>query len=98
VAGIDWKTAKRIDKKYKKKRFLILKRGKKLDEEKKCEANIRDKMNTVQRIAKNTGVLLISQIASYIIGFFFVMYTARYLGAEGFGINPFCLQKHLQNF
>jgi len=46
-------------------------------------------MNTVQRIAKNTGVLLASQIASYIIGFFFIMYTARYLGAAGFGINPF---------
>jgi len=53
-------------------------------------------MNTIQRIAKNTGVLLISQIASYIIGFFFIMYTARYLGAEGFGINPF--KKRLQNF
>ena len=50
-------------------------------------------MNTVQRIAKNTSVLLISQIASYILGFFFIMYTARYLGAEGFGINPFCKQK-----
>ena len=46
-------------------------------------------MNTVQRIAKNTGVLLVSQIASFIIGFFFIMYTARYLGAAGFGINPF---------
>ena len=48
-------------------------------------------MNTVQRIAKNTGVLLVSQIASYIIGFFFVMYTARYLGAAGFGILSFAL-------
>ena len=48
-------------------------------------------MNTVQRIAKNTGVLLISQIASYIIGFFFIVYTARYLGAEGFGILSFAL-------
>ena len=48
-------------------------------------------MNTVQRIAKNTGVLLVSQIASYIIGFFFIMYTARYLGAEGFGILSFAL-------
>jgi len=48
-------------------------------------------MNTVQRIAKNTGVLLISQIASYIIGFFFIMYTARYLGAAGFGILSFAL-------
>jgi len=50
-------------------------------------------MNTVKRIAKNTGVLLVSQIASYILGFFFIMYTARYLGAAGFGINPFCKQK-----
>jgi len=48
-------------------------------------------MNTVQRIAKNTGVLLIAQLASYIIGFFFVMYTARYLGAAGFGILSFAL-------
>jgi len=48
-------------------------------------------MNTVQRIAKNTGVLLVSQIASYILGFFFIMYTARYLSAEGFGILSFAL-------
>ena len=48
-------------------------------------------MNTVQRIAKNTGVLLVSQIASYIMGFFFIMYTARYLGAAGFGILSFAL-------
>ena len=41
--------------------------------------------------AKNTGVLLVSQIASYIIGFFFIMYTARYLGAGGFGILSFAL-------
>ena len=48
-------------------------------------------MNTVQRIAKNTGVLLVSQIVSYIIGFFFIMYTARYLGVGGFGILSFAL-------
>ena len=48
-------------------------------------------MNTVQRIAKNTGVLLISRIASYLFGFFFIMYTARYLGAAGFGILSFAL-------
>ncbi len=48
-------------------------------------------MNTVQRIAKNTGVLLASQVVSYIIGFFFIMYTARYLGAEGFGVLSFAL-------
>ena len=48
-------------------------------------------MNSVQRIAKNTGVLLVSQIASFIIGFFYIMYTARYLGAAGFGILSFAL-------
>lgn len=48
-------------------------------------------MNTVRRIAKNTGVLLGSQIASYIINFFFIMYTARYLGVEGFGVLSFAL-------
>jgi len=35
--------------------------------------------------------LLASQIASYIIGFFFIMHTARYLGAAGFGILSFAL-------
>ncbi|MGB2842998.1 MAG: oligosaccharide flippase family protein [Halobacteriota archaeon] len=54
-------------------------------------------MNTVQRIAKNTSVLLFAQIASYIIGFFFIMYTARYLGAEGFGILVVLLSKILSN-
>jgi len=48
-------------------------------------------MNTVQRIAKNTGVLLASQVVSYILGFFFIMYTARYLGAEGFCVLSFAL-------
>lgn len=48
-------------------------------------------MNTVQRIAKNTGMLFASRIASYILCFFFVMYTARYLGAEGFGVLSFAL-------
>jgi len=48
-------------------------------------------MNTVQRIAKNTGVLLASQVVSYILGFFFIMYTARYLGAGGFGMLSFAL-------
>jgi O-antigen/teichoic acid export membrane protein len=48
-------------------------------------------MDTIQRIAKNTGVLLSSQIVSYILGFLYVMYTVRYLGAEGFGILSFAL-------
>jgi len=48
-------------------------------------------MNTVQRIAKNAGVLLISNIASRVFSFFYVMYTVRYLGAEGFGILSFAI-------
>ncbi len=35
------------------------------------------RMNTIQRIAKNTGVLFIAQIASYILGFFFIIQTLR---------------------
>jgi O-antigen/teichoic acid export membrane protein len=48
-------------------------------------------MSTVQRIAKNTGVLLVAQVASYLLGFFYMMYIARYLGAAGFGILSFAL-------
>ena len=48
-------------------------------------------MNTVQKIAKNSLVLLASNIISKILGFFYVMYIARYLGAEGFGILSFAL-------
>jgi O-antigen/teichoic acid export membrane protein len=48
-------------------------------------------MSTVQRIAKNTTVLMIAQVASYLLGFFCMMYTARYLGAAGFGILSFAL-------
>jgi len=48
-------------------------------------------MNTIQRIAKNTAVLLAATIISKVLGFFYVMYIARYLGAEGFGILSFAL-------
>ncbi len=48
-------------------------------------------MNTVQRIAKNTAVLFAANTVSKILSFFYVMYTARYLGAEGFGILSFAL-------
>ena len=48
-------------------------------------------MNTVRRIAKNTLVLLVAQIVSMGLGFFYIMYTARYLGAEGFGVLSFAL-------
>jgi len=43
-------------------------------------------MSRVRKIAKNTTMLFISQIITYIMGFFITMYSARYLGAEGFGI------------
>jgi O-antigen/teichoic acid export membrane protein len=48
-------------------------------------------MNTAQRIAKNAGVLLTANIINRIVHFFYVMYTARYLGASGFGILSFAL-------
>ncbi len=43
-------------------------------------------MIEVRRIAKNTVLIFLSQILYYILTFFTVIYTARYLGAEGFGI------------
>lgn len=43
-------------------------------------------MTTIQRIAKNTSFLFIAQVITYMLGFFITMYTARYLGATGFGI------------
>ena len=48
-------------------------------------------MSTVQRIAKNTAVLLVAQAASYLLAFFYIMYAARYLSAAGFGILSFAL-------
>jgi O-antigen/teichoic acid export membrane protein len=43
-------------------------------------------MSTLQKITKNVSVVFISQIVSYLLGFFTIIYTARYLGANGFGI------------
>ena len=48
-------------------------------------------MNTIQRIAKNTGVLAISNIITSILGFFLLIYIARYLGEVGFGKYSFAL-------
>ena len=48
-------------------------------------------MNTVQPIAKNTGVLAISQVITSILGFFLLIYIARYLGEVGFGKYSFAL-------
>ncbi|NQS88893.1 flippase [Patescibacteria group bacterium] len=49
------------------------------------------KLNLIQRIAKNMAVLLTSRIVSRVLGFFYVMFTARYLGAQGFGVLSFAL-------
>ena len=43
-------------------------------------------MNTAQKIVKNTTVLLISQVLSFLLAFFYTIYYANYLGAAGFGI------------
>jgi O-antigen/teichoic acid export membrane protein len=48
-------------------------------------------MNTVQRIAKNTGALAFSQLITSILGFFLFIYLARYLGEVGFGKYSFAL-------
>jgi O-antigen/teichoic acid export membrane protein len=43
-------------------------------------------MSAVRTLAKNTTVLLVANIISYLLGFFTTLYTARYLGVEGFGV------------
>ncbi len=48
-------------------------------------------MNTASRIFKNTSVLAFGQIISYVLGFFYIVYIVRYLGAEKFGILSFAL-------
>ena len=48
-------------------------------------------MNPIQRIAKNIGVLAISQVITSIFGFFLLIYIARYLGEVGFGKYSFAL-------
>jgi len=42
-------------------------------------------MSIARRIAKNTTLILIAQIVTYILGFFITIYTARYLGVGNFG-------------
>ena len=48
-------------------------------------------LNVVQRIAKNTIVLMAAGIVSGILGFLSAMYTARYLGVAAFGVLSFAL-------
>ncbi len=43
-------------------------------------------MSAVRRIAKNTTLLFISQIITYVIGFFIAIKMGNYLGPLGFGI------------
>jgi O-antigen/teichoic acid export membrane protein len=43
-------------------------------------------MSIARRIAKNTTLMLIAQIVTYILGFFITIYTVRYLGVVNFGI------------
>lgn len=43
-------------------------------------------MIEVRKIARNTLLVFLSQVLYYIFTFFTVIYTARYLGADGFGI------------
>jgi O-antigen/teichoic acid export membrane protein len=48
-------------------------------------------MNRFQLIAKNIGILLLSQIITLILGFLYIVYIARYLGTSGFGILSFAI-------
>lgn len=48
-------------------------------------------MNRAKLIAKNTALLLFSEVVIKILMFIFIMYTARYLGARDFGIFSFAL-------
>ncbi|MGA2677229.1 MAG: flippase [Methanobacterium sp.] len=43
-------------------------------------------MSAVRKVAKNTTVLFISQIITYVIGFFIAIKMGNYLGPLGFGI------------
>lgn len=48
-------------------------------------------MNTFKKLIKNVSVLFIGNFVAYIISFFYVMYSARYLGAENYGVLSFAL-------
>ncbi len=48
-------------------------------------------MNGARKLAKNTAILFISQFLGYILGFFYIIYSARYLGAEDFGTLSFAI-------
>lgn len=47
--------------------------------------------DTVKRIARNSTIYMISQIGSYVLGFFYLISVTRYLGVKGFGILSFAI-------
>ncbi|MGP8321446.1 MAG: flippase [Methanosarcinaceae archaeon] len=48
-------------------------------------------MTTTKRVAKNTGVLILSSILSKVMGLILIIYAARYLGDVNFGKYSFAL-------
>lgn len=48
-------------------------------------------MSQVRRIARNTLVTILGNASAYAFGFFFTMYVARYLGAQGYGVLSFAI-------
>jgi len=48
-------------------------------------------LSTIKKVAKNTTILYISEILSRFFGFVYMMYMARYLGAEGYGVISFAM-------
>ncbi|MFC2161148.1 flippase [Acidobacteriota bacterium] len=49
------------------------------------------KMNTLQRILKNTGVMLFANIVRKVFSFIFIMLMARHLGVTDFGVITFAV-------
>jgi O-antigen/teichoic acid export membrane protein len=43
-------------------------------------------MSSAKKIAKNTSIYFLANLLSFVITFFTTIYTARYLGANGYGI------------
>lgn len=48
-------------------------------------------MSIIKTIARNTLVLLAGQVITVVLTYFYTIYTARYLGAEDFGILSFAI-------
>lgn len=53
--------------------------------------NKRDSMNVVQKIIKNTSLLILMQIVTMLLSLVFTAYLARYLGVDNFGKYSFAL-------